>query len=50
MMKVKTTNLGSLNRLTYDIVLKEAKSTSLPTTARSNRAQPIQLTLTVPVN
>ena len=26
MMKVKTTNLGSLNRLTYDIVLKEAKS------------------------
>jgi len=26
MMKVKTTNLGSLNRLTYDIVLKEVKS------------------------
>lgn len=26
MTKVKTTNLGSLNRLTYDIVLKEAKS------------------------
>ena len=26
MTKVKTTNLGSLNRLTYDIVLKEARS------------------------
>ena len=26
MTKVKTTNLGSLNKLTYDIVLKEAKT------------------------